>query len=234
MSLAKTILEFLPEEAKEEMGSQLLNYLKGKWQKKKPTMNEQIENRKLIISRITETGFSKTFPERLDYFAVLLGTVAWTTYLKNRGCIVRNFYCDDYLYFPAPGQELQIYKGTHKETGEPVRALQARSTGFYVFFAFSAEDNKIDLKEMGKQLDAIVREGKHDEAETFVAYLQDKGLSVTGRSAIFRTVDGNRFWFEPLSNKGADRIYLSFKKPTEAQRMLAEDLEEVLDFELIP
>ena len=114
MGILRDIYDIINKEpkAKAAIQDQLLKVMKGGWRAPKLTIGDQIDNQKLLISNITEPKFSTTFSELIDYFGVLLATVVGTTYLKHRGCIIRNFYCPEHhLYFPAPGEEPKIFKG---------------------------------------------------------------------------------------------------------------------------
>jgi len=237
MGLLRDIYDIINKEpvAKAAIQDQLLQVMKGGWRAPKLTIRDQIENQKQLISSITEAGFSTTFSELIDYFGVLLATAVGTTYLKHRGCIIRNFYCSEHhLYFPAPGEEPKVYRGKIKKTNETIRALTVGGTdNFYSFYAFQSKDNNINLDKMRVELSNIVRKSEASEAETFLTYLKDNGFSVLELQGIVQKAEEQRFWFFPRSAWETTQINLSFENPEDIKKWLAEDLQETLDFQLI-
>jgi len=201
------------------------------------SIGERIENQRLLISDITETNFSTNFSEVIDYFGILLATVVETTYLKNRGCIIRNFYCSEYyMYFPSPSEDPSIVSGRHIKTDEKMRALSLGEDTFYCFYAFKSDDREVDFDAMREKLSNIVRQGRESESGAFLSYLKGNGFSVLKVEGIAQKVEGNRFRFtRPTSWDIAEdgQIMLSFDNSEKIKIYLAEDLQEILNFQLL-
>lgn len=221
-------------EAKAAMQKQLLKFMKGS-SAKNSTIDDQIEKQKLLISSITESGYSNKFTELIDYFGVLLATIVGTTYLKHRGCTIRNFYCSEYhLYFPSPAEEPNMLKGNLKKHNEKARGLRIGVSGdVYTFYAFKSGGAKINLEIMNKQLTDIVRKSQASETELFLKVLKDMECPVIALQGIAQKAGEQRFWFVPESSYKESQMFLSFENPENIKQWLAEDLQKILDFQLI-
>ena len=232
MGLLKDIWDILKSEpeVKKTIQDQLLKFLNPRVFAKKPTLEERKQNFKLLILKLTEPNFSEKFEEKLDFYGALLAMIVETAYIKEKGCLIRNFYSENLLYyFPSPNSEPTLRKGETTDEKEKVRFIELEDKRKYIFYALKSDN--LDYKSLNSKLEKIVRRSGNETKE-FLEELKKDNVKVIELSAIlkFNNHPGYKFFTGIFSEKENEEIKLIFENPELTKKLIAEDLNELIEF----
>jgi hypothetical protein len=239
MGLLKDIYDIIVAEpaAKRALSQGLAKILQGPgfWPGKKPSIQEQVDDLRLLVAKLSDDSFPRTFASILDYLSIIMATIVHITHLKKRGCFIKNFYSDRFnFYFPCPANEPKLRKEVYK--GAPGRFLQLKNfangnPNFYEFVALEKNAGTPSPDQMQEILEKIARTGGGGQVD-FLEELRKSYSRVLSIVGIKESVNGQGFEFLSVNYNGTD-LALSFDRREEIRSSIAADLKVILDFNLV-